>query len=121
MAAMGEVTISAAWVWLVGGCTGLMAIINLVKLISRALHPDADAVKEHSKQLQKDKQRLDTIDSQLADIDQYNALLCKAMLAQINHELSGNDVSHLREVRDDLQAYLAERGARNFNRSHGGN
>ena len=35
--------------------------------------------------------------------------MCRVMLAQLNHELSGNDVTSLKKARDELNEYLTAR------------
>ena len=45
----------------------------------------------------------------LKEQSEVNALIFRALFAQINHQISGNGDEILKKARDDLQAYLAGR------------
>lgn len=42
-------------------------------------------------------------DDEFARLHEQNGMLCQAIFAQLNHELSGNDVELLRKSRDAMQ------------------
>lgn len=42
-------------------------------------------------------------DEEFRRLHEQTGILCKAMFAQLNHELSGNDIELLRKSRDELQ------------------
>ncbi len=63
----------------------------------------------HDRMLDNDNRRIKHNTEQLEDAHKFQGVMCRVMLAQLNHELSGNDISHLKESRDELNRYLAER------------
>lgn len=109
---MGDVTISAALAWLLTVAAGLVTLSKGWEIVRKLLHPEADlreTVKRHGELLDKDNRRLNRHDDELADANTFQGVMCRVMLAQLNHELSGNDVSHLKEARDELNNYLTKR------------
>lgn len=57
---------------------------------------------------QKIDKRQEAQDEEFRRLHEQTGILCNAMFAQLNHELSGNDVELLRKSRDELQAALIE-------------
>lgn len=57
---------------------------------------------------QKIDKRQEIQNEELRRLQEQTGILCNAMFAQLNHELSGNDVELLRSSRDALQAALIE-------------
>ena len=107
-----SITIQDAAAALVAIAAGVVTISNAWKLVQKHLHPEADlreTVKENRKMLDNDNRRLNRHEEQLADAADFQGVMCRVMLAQLNHELSGNDVSHLKEARDELNEYLTKR------------
>lgn len=90
----------------------MLAAVGAYNIVSTAVrnwreqHAPADAlrakVEEHGQKLDNDHRRLTTL-------EEVNALQLKALLQLITHELDGNHVDKLAEVRDEIQNYLIER------------
>lgn len=53
---------------------------------------------------QKIDKRLESHNEEFKQLHEQTGVLCNAMFALLNHELSGNDVELLRKSRDKLQA-----------------
>lgn len=68
-----------------------------------------ERVKAHDRMLDNDNRRINRNTEQLEDAHKFQGVMCRVMLAQLNHELSGNDISHLKESRDELNNYLTKR------------
>ena len=92
---IGQITISQAWVWIIGAMSSILTIDKAVDLFKRWFG------KKHDKELE----------DRVKNTEEFQMVMCRVMLAQLNHELSGNDVSHLREARDELNNYLTRRNA----------
>lgn len=45
----------------------------------------------------------------IKDVETGNEMICKCVLALINHDLTGNSVDKLREARDEMQEYLIKK------------
>lgn len=53
---------------------------------------------------QKIDKRQEVQDEEFKRLQEQTGMLCSAVFAQLNHELSGNDVALLRKSRDELQS-----------------
>ena len=74
-------------------------------VIVRMLSPFRSLKKQvgkHAELLSKDNQRL-------IAVEQGNRIICKSMLALLDHEITGNSVEKLKATRQELQNYLIER------------
>lgn len=105
------------WTVILGICGGIITIFGAVeKLISakRAIHAPAAEQDRRIKALEErcdrfeqffhsDKQRLN-------DLEQSLSVLMQGTFALLSHAINGNDVSKLREVRDNMFEYLSKRG-----------
>ncbi len=102
---MGSITIGEAWTWLLAAAAAIVALSKAWDVILRRLRPHQDAGRRLDtveRLLANDKQRLD-------EQDRANAVVFRALYAQINHELSGNGNEILRKSRDEIQEYLTNR------------
>ena len=59
-------------------------------------------LKRHDELLDNDKRKLD-------DHEESMKLVLRAQMTLIDHELTGNNVDRLREVKNDINAYLINR------------
>ena len=57
-----------------------------------------------------DKRRLDHIDTQLARVDDDMEHILAAMNSMLMHEITGNDISGLKDTKAELDDYMARRG-----------
>jgi predicted DNA-binding protein YlxM (UPF0122 family) len=114
------------WQIIVAVCAGLITIFTLFEKVWKYTRPVAKA-DEELKELAKDVpimksaisdhgKRLDNIDQlqvndvkALRDHTQANRVVCNALLALLDHELSGNHTEQLVEAKEKINTYLIER------------
>lgn len=107
---MANITIGQAWGWVLAGAAALVAISQAVTVLKRLLtRPEVETVKHHGELLERDNRRLKALEEAQEDAERCNAVQLRSILALINHELSGNDVEHLRSARDEINDYLTNR------------
>lgn len=109
---MDNITISAALAWLLAVAAGLVTLSKGWEIVRKFLHPEADLreiIKRHSEMLDSDNRRIKKIEERQEEIDHGISVLCQTQLAMLNHELTGNDVEHLRIARDKMNDYLISR------------
>lgn len=68
-----------------------------------------ERVDMHDTLLEKDKDRLDTLEADGVDVHEAIRILLRQAMAINNHIISGNDVSKLRESSSEIQKYLLNR------------
>lgn len=66
-------------------------------------------VDRHDTLLEKDKDRLDTLEADSTDMHEAIRILLRQGMAINNHIISGNDVAKLRESSGEIQKYLLNR------------
>ena len=69
----------------------------------------AQRVDRHDELLQKDKDRLDRVEGDLADMGKATRILLRQSMAVNAHLISGNDVNRLKESNAEIQEYLTNR------------
>lgn len=109
---MGDVTLTQAWLWLLAGAGGIITLSNAWKIIKKFLHPEQDLREWREvvdKKLDNDFLHMQKLDKASRDNHEFLVVLSRATIAQINHELSGNDVEHLRGARDEITELLIRR------------
>lgn len=100
------------WGWILAGAAAIVALEKAWGIIHRKMHPEAD-LRELMDRLkavvEKDDRNIQKLEHRLTEIERFQSVLCNAVLAQLNHELSGNDVERLRGSRDELQRFLSDK------------
>ena len=85
---------------------GVISIVGGAYMTIKQLRKPRDdfheQVNKHEEYLQSDHERLNAMEED-------NKILCKGILVLINHEITGNDISNMRKIRDELQQHLIER------------
>lgn len=102
---MGNITLGEMWAWVLAAAAAIVTLMKAWDVIAARLKPHKDlreTVEDHERKLARDKMRLDKQ-------DEANAVIFRALYAQINHELSGNGNDILRKSRDEIQEYLTNR------------
>lgn len=102
---MGNITLGEAWAWILAAAAAIVALSKAWDVILKKIKPRKDTEKRLEtieRLLANDKKRLD-------EQDKANAVVFRALYAQINHELSGNGVEILRKSRDEIQNYLTNK------------
>lgn len=86
-------------------CGALATIWGAYKVIKEAKKPSdelKEVVRKHEEAIKKDE-------NEIAEIKEGNKVICKSIMTMINHELSGNDITNMRNMRDELQNYLIDK------------
>ena len=86
-------------------CSFVAGLWGLWKIVKEARKPNDDLkakVEKHDRLLDKDNKRLEEIESS-------NQMILKSLLVIINHEITGNGVEKMKDVRDSLEEYLIKR------------
>ena len=97
--------IEAFFVVLIGVCTFIVLLGNVVKTVREWTRPAVDLgerLDAHDTMLSRDKQRLD-------ELEESNRLLLRAISQLIEHEVTGNHDAELRAVKDDINRFLINR------------
>lgn len=100
-----SITLGEAWGWLIAAAAALLTLSKVWDMIASKFKPQKElrqTVAEIQRKLADDKKRLDKQ-------DEANAVIFRALYAQINHEISGNGDDILRKSRDEIQDYLTNR------------
>ena len=110
---MENITLADAWSWILAGAAAIVALSKAWEIIRKRLHPESDlreTIKQINGYIANDDRRLKILEVDQEKNREFEAVMCQVMLAQLNHELSGNDVTRLKDARDELQRYLSKRG-----------
>lgn len=95
---MENLTIGQIWTWIIAASGAIITLSKVVEIIARKTKPNkvmTTMVHDHEKRL--------------AEQEKANAVIFRALYAQINHELSGNGNEILRKSRDEIQNYLTNK------------
>lgn len=90
---------------LLGLCSAVGAVWGVYKIYVELMKPSRELRKKvelHEQFLTNDKQ-------QIQEIQESNKIMCKCMLVLINHEITGNGIDKMKNMRDELQEYLIEK------------
>ena len=82
-----------------------LSVWALIEKIVKARKPKLDLAQwqhDTDEKLKSDKKRLDTLEDG-------NTVLVKAMLAILDHEITGNSLDKLKEAKNELTSYLIKR------------
>ena len=100
---MVEFTITSQQI--LGVCSFIVAVWGAWKIVKEIKKPGDDI----KKQVEKHQELLDNDNKRLSEIEASNKLMLQALLVSINHDITGNGLEKMKEVRDKLQDYLIER------------
>ena len=109
---MTEITVSQVWTWILTIAAGVITLSKLWDIIRERMKPQKklkEDIARHGELLSRDKAHLEQIDEALKEQQRVNAIIFRALFAQINHEISGNGDEILKKSRDELQDYLSGR------------
>ncbi|WP_072684066.1 hypothetical protein [Holdemania sp. Marseille-P2844] len=101
-------TISVADIlWIAAALSTLTAAWKIIK---------NNPIAKHEKRFEKDEKRLDDHDEKLArdlarlqDAEAADKIMCKCLLALIDHEITGNGTERMKQIRTELQQYLIDK------------
>ena len=90
---------------------GIVLIGNAVAVVRKWLNPaismkkKVETIEEDITEIQKhEKKDLEAIEH----LQEMNKLQCQAMLCIINHMIDGNNISNMKETRENIQALLVK-------------
>lgn len=109
---MNDLTLHQALMWVLAAAGGLLTVSKAWEIIWKHLHPESDLREKMvkiDKCLDNDNQRLVALEKKQAQSTEFEGVMCRVMLAQLNHELSGNEISKLKDARDELNKFLTDR------------
>lgn len=81
---------------------GILAFVKNIREIKKPVSDIKEWQKSTDAKLASDKKRID-------ELENGNAVLCRGILALLNHEITGNSVDKLKTAQQDLTNYLIER------------
>ena len=81
-----------------------------LKEINKRLDVIDEYIKESDKKFDRDKQRLDNLDSSVNHIEKGINALARAELAHIQHDLTGNHSDNLGRAEKEITNYLTRKG-----------
>lgn len=87
---------------ILGFCGLIAALWGVWKIVKEWKKPSDDLkakVEEHEDSLKKDHERLKRI-------EESDKMMLQCLLVIINHDITGNGIDNLKEVRDELQEFL---------------
>ena len=90
---------------ILGFCALITALWGLWKIVKEWKKPSEDL----KKTVDKHSELLDTDNKRLKEIEESNKMMLQTLLAMINHNITGNGIDSMKEIRDKLQQYLIEK------------
>lgn len=93
-------TVSSEWIiWFCGLVTAIYGVYKIVKELKKPSSDVKKKVEEHERILTSD-------DTRLKEIEESNKMMLQSLLVIINHNITGNGVDKMKEIRDQLQEFL---------------
>ena len=111
--------LETAWTVLLGICASIGVVGGAILLISKLYQWQRKPIKDTEetlndikKYLANDKRRIEILEKQQYEASKQNKLMLRGLVTLLEHEIDGNHVEHLVNVRDEIQDYLIERSNR---------
>ena len=102
---MEQITLAQAWGWLLAAAAAIVTLSKVAEIVAARLKPSKDL----RTRVASIERKLDNDNARLTEQEKANAVIFRALYAQINHEISGNGDEILRRSRDEIQDYLTNR------------
>ncbi len=96
---MDFVITSRQIVWICGFIASIWGMVKIIKELKKPSDDLKKLVKRHSELLDNDNRRLQKI-------DESHKMTMQCLLVMLNHEITGNGIENMKEIRDQLQDYL---------------
>ena len=93
------------WELVLGIAGGIVVLYNATKAIINFASP----VTNLKRKVEKHDELLNNDNNRLNEIETSNKMLCKSMLALLEHEITGNGIDKLKMTKSELQNYLIEK------------
>lgn len=89
-------------IWFCSFVAGLWTLWKIVKEIRKPNDDLKAKIERHDKFLDNDNKRLKEIESS-------DQMMLRSLLAIINHEITGNGITTMKQIRDELQEFLIKK------------
>lgn len=92
-------------------CAAICSIGGAVSVLSKVFIPHRsikERVKRHDDLLGKDKEALDQIEANMNEERKTNRMICRSVLALLEHAITGNSVEKLKDAKTALQQHLID-------------
>ena len=106
---LSNITIGEVWVWLLAAAAAIASLSKVIDIVAARINPLRQRERSVDEKLRRDNDRLNALEKASEEQQKTNAVLFRAILAQINHELDGNHIDGLRKSRDEINEYLTNR------------
>ena len=93
------------WELILGIAGGIVVLVNAIKAIGNFISP----VTAIRKKVEKHDELLDNDNKRLTSIEQTNKMICKSLVALLDHEITGNGIEKLKTTKAEMQNYLIEK------------
>lgn len=108
---------------LIGAVAVILVLLGAYKIIMDAIKihreekrlRDSPVVKlqarvdRHDELLQKDKDRLDAMETRMQDMGEQSTIMLRGVLALLSHEINGNSTDKLKDSMTEINDYLIRR------------
>ena len=85
--------------WFCGFLTAVWGVVKVVKELKKPGDDLKSTVEKHEEKLNSDNERLKTVEDS-------NKMILQCLLIIINHDITGNGIDKMKDVRDELQEFL---------------
>lgn len=86
-------------------CSFVAGLWTLWKIVKEVRKPNDDL----KTKVEKHDQLLDNDNKRLKEIETSNQMILRSLLVIINHEITGNGISTMKQTRDELQEFLIKK------------
>lgn len=86
---MGDITVNQMWLWLLGLCSAVAVISKAARILAGLLRGRQAA--------------------KIKALEDGQQITMQALLALVNHEIDGNNIQGLKDIRTRISDYLIER------------
>ncbi len=97
--------LTITWELILAIAGGIVVLINAIKAIGNFISPVTDI----KKKLSKHDELLGNDNKRLTSIEQTNKMICKSLVALLDHEITGNGIEKLKTTKTEMQNYLIEK------------
>lgn len=100
---MGDISISLSTVLSI--CAAVTAVWGVYKIYKELKKPNDDLraqVQANTKHIANDNERI-------KDVEIYSNMICRCLLVQLDHQITGNGIDKLKKMRTELNDYLVNR------------
>ena len=90
---------------ILGFCALVTSLLGLYKIVKEWKKPSDDL----KKTVEKHSELLDVDNKRLKEIENSDKMILQCLLAIINHNITGNGIDRMKEIRDELQEFIIKK------------